>query len=95
MTDRAHDGRDVALALAAGGVRTGLAAGRVALLPARLAVRAPVVGTPLRRIARDLAHEGTLVRARGRVKVEIAAGELLAAVTTHSRTPTGQQNGPV
>jgi hypothetical protein len=79
MTDGAPDGRDVALGLAAGGVRTGLAAGRVALLPARVAMRAPVVGAPLRRAARDLAHEGALVRARGRVRVESAAGELLAA----------------
>jgi hypothetical protein len=79
MKDEAPDARDVALGLAAGSARTGLAAGRVALLPARVAMRAPLLGTPLRRVARDLAHDGALVRARARVKVELAAGELLAA----------------
>jgi hypothetical protein len=73
------DARDVALGLAAGGLRAGLAAGRVALLPARVAMRAPLLGAPLQRAARDLAHEGSLVRARGRVRLELAAGELLAS----------------
>ena len=77
--DPAPDGRDVALGLAAGGVRTGLAAARVAFLPARVAMRAPLVGPPLNRVARDLAHQGALVRARGRVKLELAAADVLAA----------------
>lgn len=79
MTDRPPDARDLALGLAAGGARAGLAAGHAALLPARVAMRAPVVGGPLRRVAQDLAHDGSLVRARGRVKIELAFGELLAA----------------
>jgi hypothetical protein len=79
MTENTLEARDVALGLAAGAVRTGAAAGRAAFLPARIAMRAPVLGAPLRRAARDLAHEGSLVRARGRVKVEAAAGEVLAA----------------
>jgi hypothetical protein len=79
MTAPPPDGRDVALGLAAGAARTGLGAGRVALLPARAAMRAPVLGAPLQRVAADLAHQGSLVRARGRMKLEMAAGELLAA----------------
>jgi hypothetical protein len=79
MTDPAPDARDVALGLAAGGARAGMAVAHATLLPARLALRAPVLGDPLRRLAADLAHEGSLVRARGRVKIELAAGELLAA----------------
>jgi hypothetical protein len=70
---------DVALGLAAAGTRAGLTAGRAALLPTRLAMRAPLLGSPLRRVARDLAYDGSLARARGRVRLEVAAGELLAA----------------
>lgn len=79
MTATAPETRDVALGLAAGAVRTGVAASRAALLPARVTTRMPVVGAPLRRAARDLAHEGSLVRARGRARVEAAAVDLLAA----------------
>jgi len=77
--ERAAEPRDVALGLVSGGLRAGLAAGRVALLPARVAVRAPVVGGPLRRAARDLAHEGSLVRERARVRLEATADGLLAS----------------
>jgi hypothetical protein len=73
------DPRDVALGLVLTGARAGLAAGRLVLLPGRLAARAPLVGAPLRRAADDLAHDGSLALARARVKVEAAAGELLAA----------------
>jgi hypothetical protein len=73
------DAGDVALGFAVGAARTGLGAGRVALRPASAAMRAPVIGAPLRRVATDLAHQGELVRARGRVRLELAAGELLAA----------------
>jgi len=79
MMERPPDPRDVALGLASSGARAGLAAGRAALLPARLAVRAPLIGGPLRRAAGDLAHEGTLVRARARARIEAAGDELLAA----------------
>jgi hypothetical protein len=73
------DQRDVALGLAVGGVRAGLAAGKVALLPVRLAARTPGVRAPLRRIGEDLAHQGALARARARVQVEAAVQELLTA----------------
>jgi hypothetical protein len=77
--ERPADTRDVALGLASSGARAALTAGRMALLPVRVAVRAPLVGAPLRRIAADFAHDGSLVRARTRVSVEAAAGELLGA----------------
>ena len=37
------------------------------------------MGPPLSRVARDLAHQGALVRARARVKLEPAAADVLAA----------------
>ena len=77
--ERAPDPRDVALGLAVGATQLGLSVGRAGLLPARLAARAPVVGAPLRRAARDLAHQGALARERARVKVETATDELLAS----------------
>jgi hypothetical protein len=77
--ERSPEPRDVVLGLAVNGARAGLVAGRLALFPARVAVRAPLLGAPLRRAARDLAHEGSLASARGRVKLEAAVGELLAA----------------
>jgi hypothetical protein len=48
-------------------------------MPARAAMRMPMLGAALRRIARDLAHEGSLARTRGRVRLELVADELLAA----------------
>ena len=75
----APDPRDVALGLAVGGARLGVAAGRAALAPAGLAVRAPLLGAPLRRVARDLAHQGALAREQARATVASAADELLAA----------------
>jgi hypothetical protein len=77
--ERPADTRDVALGLASSGARAALTAGRMALLPVRVAVRAPLVGAPLRRIAADFAHDGSLVRARTRADLETAAGKLLAA----------------
>jgi len=79
MEQQEPDTRDVALGLAVSGTRVGLAAGRVALLPARMVVRAPLLGAPLRRAARDLAHEGSLARERARIKLENSAGVVLAA----------------
>ena len=73
------DSRDLALGIALVGARTGLAAGRVALLPARLALRAPLVGPPLRRRASDLAHEGDLARERALARVEELAVVVLAS----------------
>ena len=45
------DTRDVVLGVAHSGAQAGLAAGRVALLPVRVAFRAPMLGSPLRRAA--------------------------------------------
>jgi hypothetical protein len=70
---------DVALGLAVGGARAGIAAARLAALPLRLAARAPVVGGPLRRAGADLAHQGDLARARARAQIEAIAIEVLSA----------------
>jgi hypothetical protein len=77
--ERPPDPRDVVLGVALSGARAGLAAGRVALLPGRLAARAPLLGRSLRRMAGDFAHDGSLALERARVKLEEAADELLAA----------------
>jgi hypothetical protein len=88
------DERDVALGLAVGGIRAGVAAGRIALLPVRLAAAAPVVGPALRRVGRDLAHEGELVRARVRGQLEATVGEVLAAPEVE-RAADGLLAGPL
>jgi hypothetical protein len=79
MMDGAPDPRHVALGLAVRSARAGMSAGRVALWPARMATHAPVIGVPLQRAARDLAHEGSLAVARSRVTAETAVGAVLAA----------------
>jgi hypothetical protein len=61
---------ELALGVAVVGARTGIAACRVALMPARLAMRAPVVGAALRRRAAELEHDGHLARARALVRAE-------------------------
>jgi uncharacterized RDD family membrane protein YckC len=73
------DARDIAVGLFATGVRAGAAAGRLALLPVRLAARAPVVGPPLQRAGEALASDGLEARARSREQLEAAADDLLAA----------------
>jgi uncharacterized RDD family membrane protein YckC len=73
------DARDIAVGLFATGVRAGAAAGRLALLPVRLAARAPVVGPPLQRAGEALASDGQEAQARSREQLEAAAGDLLAA----------------
>jgi hypothetical protein len=70
---------DAVVGLAVGGARAGMAAGRIASLPLRVAARAPVVGGPLRRVGSDLAHQGGLARARARAQLEAAAVDVLAA----------------
>jgi hypothetical protein len=70
MTAARPDTRDVAVGIAVVGVRTGLEVGRVALMPVRVAARAPVVGRVLRRRAQDLAHEGRLARSRALAQAE-------------------------
>ena len=73
------DARDIAVGLFATGVRAGAAAGRLALLPVRLAARAPVVGPPLQRAGEALASDGLEAQAKSREQLETAAGDLLAA----------------
>jgi hypothetical protein len=74
-----HDSRELALGMAVAGARTGVAVGRVALMPARAALRAPLVGRPLRRRADDLAHDGQLARARALARVEDVVAGVVAS----------------
>jgi hypothetical protein len=73
------DSRDLAIGAAVASARTGAAAGRAALLPARLALRAPVVGPPLRRRADALAREGVYARVRARAELESAVAVVLSS----------------
>ncbi len=76
---RATDANDIALGLVATGIRAGATLGRLALLPVRLAARAPVVGPALQRAGEALASDGLEARARSREQLEAATGDLLAA----------------
>ena len=84
----ASDPRDVAIGAAAIGVRAGVRAGRVALVPLGLALRAPVAGTILRRRADELAATGAGARARVRDAVleSEELDRLIVAVLEHERT---------
>jgi hypothetical protein len=73
------DPRDLALGAALAGARTGVAAARLVLSPARLALRAPVVGPTLRRRADMLAHEGDLARTHAMARAETLTSEALAS----------------
>src|SRR5687768_17341430 len=78
VTEQSADPRDVALGAAFAGIRAGAAAGRVALLPGRVAVRAPVVGHSLRRAGDDLAADGRRAQVWARARLEQASGAVLA-----------------
>jgi uncharacterized RDD family membrane protein YckC len=71
--------RDGALGLVVVCGRVGIAAGRVALLPLRVAARSPVVGPALGRAGDSLAQEGRTARVRGADQLEAVAGEMLAS----------------
>ena len=73
------DTLDLAVGAAVLGARTGLAVGRVALVPLRMATRTPVVGPIVRRRAGDLAHDGGLVRTRALARAEDLAVMAAAA----------------
>lgn len=73
------DPRDLAIGVTITGVRGGLAAAKVALLPARAALRAPVVGRPLRRRADALAYDGARARVHARETVESVAVVVLSS----------------
>jgi uncharacterized RDD family membrane protein YckC len=71
------EAHDVALGLVVVCGQVGAAAGRLALLPFRLAVRSPIVGTVIVRTGERLTLEGRAARVRGLDQVEAAAGEVL------------------
>jgi len=56
------DPRDLALGAAMASLRVGMAAGRIALAPAAIASRAPVVGPPVRRVLDAVAADGRRTR---------------------------------
>ena len=69
----------MALGLASVCGRAGAKAGRLALLPLRVAARTPVVGPALERTGETLAEEGRAARARGLDQLEAAAGKVVAS----------------
>jgi RDD family len=71
------DTRDVALGLAVACTRAGVLAGRLALIPLRLAAQSPVVGHLLERTGESLADAGRAARTQGREQLEAAAGVVL------------------
>jgi len=79
MDATADDKRDLAAGVALAGLRAGLAAGHLALAPARVALNAPLVGPMLRRRADELAHDGRLARARALVRAEELAAVIAAS----------------
>ena len=73
------DARDLGVGLALAGARAGLIAGRLCLVPLRVAERLPLVGEPLRSGQRALAADGRASTARARVRLEELAAGLLSA----------------
>jgi uncharacterized RDD family membrane protein YckC len=69
---------DIMLGIVVTGARAGFRAGRLVLLPVRVATRAPLVGTAVRRAGEGLASEGAAARARVRRQLETAGSEALA-----------------
>jgi uncharacterized RDD family membrane protein YckC len=67
---------DVAVGVAAAGARLAVSAGRLALLPVRLAARTPVVGAGLNRATAGLAKQGREARARASAGIEAVTGEV-------------------
>ena len=82
------DPRDVALGVAVIGTRTGLVAGRMMLRPARLVLRAPVLGDALRDRADALAASGARARthARDALLESEELDRLICAILEHPRT---------
>jgi hypothetical protein len=70
---------DLLLGLAAGGLRLGSASARVAVAPAALAVRTPVLGPALRGVAETVAHDGREARDEALRRLDRAVDQLLAA----------------
>jgi uncharacterized RDD family membrane protein YckC len=70
--------QDIVLGIVVTGARAGVRAGRLVLLPVRVATRTPLVGTAMRRAEEGLASEGAAARARARRQLETAGSEALA-----------------
>jgi hypothetical protein len=85
---RRNDPRNVALGAAVIGVRTGVRAGRIALVPVGLALRAPVAGPILQRRIDELSAAGIAARARARdvVMESDELEQLICTVIEHERT---------
>jgi uncharacterized RDD family membrane protein YckC len=77
--DRQMEARDVTVGLALVCGRVGATAGRLVLLPFRVAVRSPVLGPVLGRTGESLAEEGRGARVRGSDQLEAAASKVLAS----------------
>jgi uncharacterized RDD family membrane protein YckC len=77
--NRHAEARDVALGLVLVVGRIGVGASRIALLPARVVVRMPGIGTMLDRAGESLAAEGRNARTRGLGQLEATAGRVLAS----------------
>ena len=78
MTHPPHT-RDVALGLAVTCGRVGVAFGRLALIPLRLAAQSPVVGPVLERTGESLADAGRAAFTQGQGQLESAADRVLAS----------------
>ena len=78
MSPTPTDPRDVAIGLVLVSVRAGVFAGRIALLPAQLATRAPLVGGTVRRGLLALEDDGRRARAQVRAQLEAVTDTVLA-----------------
>jgi uncharacterized RDD family membrane protein YckC len=72
--------RDVTLGLFISGARAGARAGRVVVLPVRVAARTPLLGSVLRRTGGELEREGQEAQERARQRLESGAEEALDQV---------------
>lgn len=77
---------DVAVGAVVAGGRASVAAGRVALWPARLALRAPLVGSAADRASEALAREGRETLAHTRARLETDVDRVVQAILDDPRT---------
>ena len=78
--------QDLAIGIAVTGARSALTVGHYALLPARVALRAPVIGPPLRRRTYVLEDRGRRTRERARELTNEDLDRAIVAVLDHART---------
>jgi uncharacterized RDD family membrane protein YckC len=76
---RTRQAQDVALGLAYVCGRAGIAAGRVAVMPLRVAARMPIVASALDRTGTSLAAEGRAARVRALGRLEVVAGQVMSS----------------